>query len=426
MAERKRQLTIGLSLTATWLKGASEHRNVDEDPVAFNVRLAQMAETAKLDFVFKPDTLFVPPGTPAKGAAPLDPTLALTAVALNTSHIGLVTTISTSFNPPYVTARQLQSLHWMSGGRAGWNIVTSLEGAGNFGAAEMPPPEARYRKAAEFVDTVKALWRSNPPQDLADGRPLPPVNHRGEFFHVDGPLNIAGHPAGDPPLFQAGASDRGRSFAASVADAIFAATPDMAAAQELRADLRRRAVAAGRPADAIRVLPGLYFFIAETREEAWALHRRAHDHFTREQRLEKLRMVLGIDLSHLPDEQILTAEDLPGCDHPVRSRTHADLLRRHILENRPTLGEVLHRPEVVGSAHWVAVGTVEDVLAEIVSWHDEGAIDGFIALPGGSEESMRLFFDQLMRRLADMGLFRNDYGAKTLAEHLLKVDAKMS
>lgn len=426
MAELKKQLVIGLSLTATWLKGASEHRGPAEDPVTFNVRLAQMAEAAKLDFVFKPDSLFVPPGTPATGAAPLDPTLALTAVALSTRHIGLVTTISTSFNPPYVTARQLQSLHWISGGRTGWNIVTSLDGAGNFGATEMPPADERYRKAVEFVDTVKALWQSNQSPGQADGQPLQPINHDGEFFRVDGPLNIAGHPAGDPPLFQAGASEQGRSFAASIADAIFAATPDMAAAQELRADLRRRAAAAGRSEDAVKVLPGLYFFIAETREKALALHRDAHAHFTREQRLDKLRMVLGVDLSHLPDDHPLTEDDLPASDHPVRSRTHADLLRRHILNHRSTLAEILQRPEVVGSAHWVSVGTVEDVLSDIISWYDQGAIDGFIALPGGSENSMQMFFDQLVPRLADMGFFRDRYAGKTLSDHLSPIEATPS
>lgn len=418
MAKVKKQLVIGLSLTATWLKRAAQDRIPDQDPVGFNIRLARMAEAAKLDFVFKPDTMFVPTGTPATGSAHLDPTLALTTVALNTRHIGLVTTISTSFNPPYVTARQLQSLHWISGGRAGWNIVTSLEGAGNFGADSMPPAQQRYCKAAEFVDAVKALWHSNPAPEQADGQALQPINHHGAFFRVDGPLNIAGHPAGDPPLFQAGASDTGRNFAASIADAIFAATPDMAAAQELRADLRRRAVARGRPADAVRVLPGLYFFIAETREQAWDQYHLAHDHLTREQRFAKLRMILNVDLSHLPDDRQLTESDLPAPDHPVRSRTHADLLRRYILKHQPTLGEVLKRPEVIGSAHWVSVGTVEDVLADIIAWHDAAAIDGFIALPGGSEDSMRLFFDRLMPRLTDLGRFRNDYAGATLASHL--------
>lgn len=412
------KLVIGLSLTATWLKGASEHSPLVEDPVAFHVRLAQMAEAAKLDFVFRPDTLFVPPGTPATGAATLDPTLAMTAVALNTRNIGLVTTISTSFNPPYVTARQLQSLQWISHGRAGWNIVTSIEGAENFGGEGMPPPAIRYRRAAEFVAAVRALWRSNPAPASAFGQQLQPINHQGEHFRIRGPLNVAGHPAGDPPLFQAGASEDGRDFAASIADAIFAATPDMAAAMELRAELRRRAVAAGRPEASVRVLPGLYFFIAETREAAWELHRLTHAHFSRKQRLDKLKMVLGIDWSALPGDTAIIPEMLSDPAAPVRSRTHADLLRRLVQAKRLTLDMLLERPEVIGSAHWVSVGTPEDVAQDILRWHEAGAIDGVIALPGGSEGSMRLFFSDVVPLLARRGVFRTEYAGATLRDHL--------
>ena len=109
---------------------------------------------------------------------------------------------------------------------------------------------------------------------------------------------------------------------------------------------------------------------------------------------------------------------LPDPDRPVRSRTHADLLRRYIAQNEPTVAELLMRPEVVGSAHWVSVGTVDDVIRDIVEWREAGAIDGFIALPGGSWRSMQLFFDELMPRLSDMGLFRKEYQGTTLGEHL--------
>lgn len=414
----QRRLVIGLSLTATWLKGRTESYVPAPDPVHFDVELSQIAERAGLDFVFKPDTLFVPPGSQAGGTPRLDPTIALAAVALQTERIGLVTTVSTSFNPPFVIARQLQSLHWLSNGRAGWNIVTSIEGAENFGGAGMPAPEVRYRKAAEFTEIVRRLWRSNPSPELVDGSELRPIDHMGEFFRVKGPLNICGHPAGEIPLFQAGASEEGRSFAASVADAIFAATPDMAAAQELRADLRGRAVRAGRAPGAIRVLPGLYFFIAPSREEAWALHHRAHAHLSREKRLASVTMILGADLSGLRDDDPVTSDMLPDTDRPVRSRTHAELLRRYIAANEPRLQELLARPEVVGSAHWVSVGTVDDVLADIIHWFESGAIDGFIALPGGSVSSMHLFFEKLIPKLIAHGLFRSGYESRTLRGHL--------
>ncbi|MCJ8150734.1 MULTISPECIES: NtaA/DmoA family FMN-dependent monooxygenase [Shinella] len=418
-----RQLHIGLCLTETWLQGRepddaelSEQRS---DPAGFYIRLAQAAERAKLDFVFKPDVLAMRRGK--SGTAPsfvgLDLTVLLAAISTATSRIGLVTTASTTFNPPYVVARQIQSLHWVSNGRAAWNIVTSIDGAENFGDAPMPPPLERYRKATEFTDVVRSLWQSYPHEALDNSVEPVALDHRGAFFSVKGPLNVPGHASGPPPLFQAGASEIGRDFAASVADATFASTPDMAAALDLRNDLRIRARKQGR-ADATRVLPGLYFFLARTREDAAAMHRRAHAHLTRAQRLDAVKTILGLDLSKMESGARVTADLLPSDDRPVRSRTHADLLRRHIENNEPLLEDLLARPEVVGSAHWVSVGTVEDVAADIVDWFEAGAIDGFIALPGGSRESLRLFLEELVPLLTRRGLFRQDYEGETLRAHL--------
>lgn len=418
-----RQLHIGLCLTETWLAGRepddAELAEQRQDPAAFYIRLSQAAERARLDFVFKPDVLVMRRGKSgtAQGFVGLDLTVLLAAIASATHSIGLVTTASTTFNPPYVVARQIQSLHWVSNGRAAWNIVTSIDGAENFGDTAMPPPEERYRKAEEFTALVQQLWQSYPLAALGGEAEAAPVAHRGEFFSVAGPLNVPGHASGPPPLFQAGASDIGRAFAASVADATFASTPDMAAALDLRNDLRERARELGR-SDAPRVLPGLYFFLAETREEAWALHRRAHAHLTRENRVEAVKTILGLDIAHLPAGTRFSADMLPPIDRPVRSRTHADLLRRYIENNEPTIDELLERPEVVGSAHWVSVGTVEDVAADITEWFEAGAIDGVVALPGGSMESLRLFLEELVPLLASRGLFRKDYAEKTLRAHL--------
>lgn len=418
-----RHMHIGLSLTPTWLKGRrpepGEAPERPGDSVAFYCDLAQAAERACLDFVFKPDALLMMHPAKADGGSfvGLDPTLLLTAIARETQKIGLVTTASTTFNPPYVVARQMQSLNWISNGRAGWNIVTSLDGAENFGADPMPSADERYRKAAEFTGIVRQLWRSHPHEVLAGNGVPHSIDHHGEFFSVKGPLNVPGHADGDPPLFQAGASDIGRGFAASVADATFAATPDMAAGMELRADLRERARQRGRAEDAVRVLPGLYFFLAETREEAAALHRRAHAHLTEERRRDSVKSILGLDIGGLALDARVTPQMLPT-DAAVRSRTHADLLRRYIAENSPRVEDLLSRPEVVGSAHWVSVGTVEDVLADIVEWFEAGAMDGFIALPGGSIGSLHLFLNSLVPALAERGLFRSRYAGSTLRAHL--------
>ncbi|UQQ37744.1 NtaA/DmoA family FMN-dependent monooxygenase [Paenibacillus polymyxa] len=397
--------------------------------IDYYIDLAKMAEKAKLDFLFKADYLYVSPqmlGDSANFGSP-DPTMMFAAIARETEQIGLVTTISTTFNPPYVVARQLQSLHWLSNGRAGWNIVTSIEGAENFGDSPMPSPQERYAKAMEFTDVVRKLWESFPNEAIvidresgifSDKDKVTSIHHSGDFFSVRGPLTLPAHTSGSIPLFQAGASDTGRNFASSIADAIFAAMPDLESGVELRTDLRRRAKEHGRDPNAIKVLPGLYFFLAETREEAHELHKSAHAHLSVECRHASLKSVLGLDLSSFELDHCVTADMLPDPNQPVRSRTHAELLRRYITKYEPTVEEVLARPEVVGSAHWVSVGTVDDVLNEIIQRFEAGAIDGFIALPGGSEESMKIFFEKLMPQLVERGLFRSEYAGSTLRAHL--------
>ncbi|QDS35500.1 NtaA/DmoA family FMN-dependent monooxygenase [Brevibacillus brevis] len=432
MTEDK-QLCIGLSINATWMKGEgwrSPDSGVEKmGSIDYYMDLAKMAEKAKLDFLFRADYLYVHPtmlGDSANFGSP-DPTMIFAAIARETERIGLVTTISTTFNPPYVVARQLQSLHWLSNGRAGWNIVTSIEGAENFGDSPMPSPQERYAKATEFTEVVQKLWDSFPSEAIvmdretgvfSDREKVTTIDHSGEFFSVKGPLTLPAHPSGSIPFFQAGASDTGRSFAAKVADAIFAAMPDLESGVELRNDLRRRAEEHGRSPDAIKVLPGLYFFLGDTREEAHGLHKEAHAHLSLERRHASLQSVLGLDLRSFALDHLVTVDMLPDPNQPVRSRTHADLLRRYIINHQPRVEEVLARPEVVGSAHWVSIGTVEDVLNDIMERFEAGAMDGFIALPGGSEKSMELFFEKLMPQLVERGLFRSEYAGATLREHL--------
>ncbi|GAA3413411.1 NtaA/DmoA family FMN-dependent monooxygenase [Paenibacillus hodogayensis] len=399
------------------------------ESIDYYIELAKLAEKAKLDFLFRADYLYISPqmlGDSANFGSP-DPTLMFAAIARETERIGLVTTVSTTFNPPYVVARQLQSLHWLSNGRVGWNIVTSIEGAENFGDVPMPSPQVRYAKAKEFTNVVRELWASFPCEAIlvdretgkfSDPEQVSPINHNGEFFTVKGPLTLPAHQSGTIPLFQAGASDIGRDFASSVADAIFAAMPDLESGVELRHDLRKRAEEHGRVPDSIKVLPGLYFFLADTRVEAQALFDATNAHLSTERRLASLKSVLGLDLSDVELKDRVTADMLPDPNQPVRSRTHAELLRRYISNHQPTVAEVLARPEVVGSAHWVSVGTVEDVLNDIIQRFEAGAIDGFIALPGGSEKSMELFFEQLMPKLVERGLFKSEYAGSTLRDHL--------
>ncbi|SEA03974.1 NtaA/DmoA family FMN-dependent monooxygenase [Marinobacterium iners] len=426
-------LCIGLSLAVTWLSG-NGWRRADSQvegiySAGFYTRLAQLAEQACLDFLFRPDSLFIEPATleQAPGFSSLDPTLLLTAIARETSHIGLVTTASTTFNSPYLVARQLQSLSWLSNGRAGWNVVTALDGQRNFGLEQMPAAAERYARAQEFVDVVQQLWDSYPDTALlaerrsgqyADSGLIRPIQHQGVYFKVEGPLSTPMHGSGRVPLFQAGASPEGRDFAARIADAIFAATPDIHAGVELRQDIRTRAQHHGRSPGSVRVLPGLSLYLASSRAEARDLFEATQTEDSRMRKLKYLQTNLGLDPTTLPPDQPITADLLQPTPANVRSRTHAGLLRRLILRESPSLNNLLQRPEVSPSAHWQVIGTSEDALQAILERYQAGAADGFIALPGGAVQSLELVCAELVPALADLGLFRQAYQGTSLREHL--------
>ncbi|WP_422374736.1 NtaA/DmoA family FMN-dependent monooxygenase [Roseibium sp.] len=428
-----KKLNIGMSLAPTWLSGDAWRRpdsGVENlFTCDFYLDIAQRAEEAKLDFAFLPDSLFLNTGVleTAAGFASLDPTLLQASIAGRTSKIGLLSTASTTFFPPYIVARQIQSLNWLSKGRAGWNIVTALDGNDNFGLSEMPSPEERYARAAEFTDIVRRLWQSFPQESLqfdrtsglyADPAKIKSIDHDGTYFKVKGPLNLPCYDKARIPLIQAGASEAGRAFAASVADAIFASTPDRAAALDLRTDLRSRARAGGRNEDDIRVLPGLSLFLAPTAAEAKELYAETNARVSRQRSLDTVLEMTGLDLSDWPADRKIAATDLPAPPEKVRSRTHSDLLRRMIERDEPSVEELLKRPEVIGSAHWLVVGTPADAVGTIRDWAKAGAIDGFVAFPGGSVGSVSLFLEQVVPALSDLGLFRENYRGSTFFDHL--------
>lgn len=432
MASQKK-LHIGLSLAPTWLSGDAWRR--DDSQVtslyhpSFYLDVSQKAEQAKLDFVFFPDVLHLDPAPLAQsiGFAGIDPQLMMAAIAHGTRHIGLLTTLSTSFYPPYIAARQLQSLNWITQGRIGWNIVTALAGHQNFGLETMPEADRRYEQAAEFVSLVQKLWQSFPDTALmqdrdrgvyADINKIEQINHRGDFFSVQGPLDVPTYGSAKIPFVQAGASPTGRQFAAGLADAIFASTPDSQAAQELRTDLRQRATQQGRSPDDIRLLPGLSLYLADSRSEARDLYLATHARTQKQRKFAHILEMTGLDLSDWPDAKRINASDLPPPPAHPRSRTHSDLLRRLIQRGTMTVAELLQQPEVIGSAHWQIIGTVDDALDQIQSWHAAEAIDGFIALPCGSTNCLDLTVNALVPALSDLGLFRKQYQSHHFWGHL--------
>lgn len=425
----REKLCIGLSLAPTWLNG--EGWRAPESGIeglyssGFALETAKKAEAAHLDFVFRPDAHVLPMAMMEQsfGYSSLDATMLMAAIARETSRIGLMTTLSASLGPPYPAARQLMSLQWLSAGRAGWNVVTAVQGEENFGQTEPASAEERYAKAAEFVAVARRLWASFPAEALlvdreagryADVSRIHPIEHRGRFFAVKGPLNIPSWPGPRIPLMQAGASPAGMDFAAAVADMVFGQTPDLESALKTREALSARAQAHGRAPRELRLLPGLSLYLGETREEARALFLDAHRRVDMAQRAARVKEATGLDLEGWPEDRRVTLEDLRAAG---RGRFHVPALRR-ILEQEPIVGEFLRRPEVLASVHWQVIGTVEDAFAQIARWFEAGAIDGFIAVPGGSARSLDLTLGALVPRLAEAGLFRRAYRGTSLLEHL--------
>lgn len=426
------KLCIGMSLAPTWLSGEgwrAENSGIDglySSDLALDI--ARRAEAAHLDFAFRPDASYLPVEVLEQsfGFSSLDPTLMMAALTRETSKIGLVTTISTTFGHPYTAARQMMSLHWLSRGRSGWNVVTALQGNENFGLREMPASDDRYDRAEEFTEVVQRLWDSFPSDALlvdraagryADTDLILPIDHHGADFAVKGPLNIPQYPGPRPALMQAGASPRGVDFAGRVADMVFGLTPDMATALDQRKALSVRARAHGRHPRDVRLLPGLSLYLGATQAEARDLFMATHARVTRAQRIERLAKATGLTLSQWPEDRRITGADLPR--GTKRTGQYAKLLDL-IDSDGPTLGALLERPETLASFHWQVIGTVADAQAEITRWFEAGAIDGFMAVPGGSVRSLDLTLEELVPRLAEAGLFRSAYSADTLMGHLLE------
>ncbi|MBB3190702.1 LLM class flavin-dependent oxidoreductase [Halomonas cerina] len=384
--------------------------------------LARTAERGKLDAVFFAD------GHAASNVAGgpqwfLEPLTALSAMARATERIGLISTVSSTFFTPFHAARMLASLDHISGGRLGWNLVTSMfdSEARNHGWEAMPPHEVRYARAEEFAETVLALWDSWADDALrldrhgqfADPHKVRPIQHHGEHFLVDGPLTVPRPPQGHPVLFQAGASEPGRDLAARYAEAIYAVAYDLPSAQAYYRDIQARVKAAGRPP--VSIMPGLVTYVASTEAEARARQRELDELLPTEDSLRQLGQFIGQDCRGWAlDAPVPSLPPLSAFSGP--KGRYATILR--IIESeKPTLRQLLGRL-AAGGGHCTLVGTPEQVADEMQHWVEQGGADGFNLMPPSLPGSIEDFVDQVVPVLQARGLFRRDYVGHTLREHL--------
>jgi FMN-dependent oxidoreductase (nitrilotriacetate monooxygenase family) len=390
------------------------------------IRLAQLAEAAKFDSLFLADGPVLHGTGEFRSPGQLEPLTLLTALAAVTEHIGLIATLSTTYNDPYNLARRLASVDHVSGGRVGWNIVTSAtaEEAGNFGLDERPLHAARYERADEFLQVITKLWDSWADDAVvvdkvagrwADPERIRAIHHRGPHFKVEGALNVPRPVQGYPLLVQAGASDAGRQFAARYAEAIFTAHQSLASAQDFYADIKARARGVGRNADQVLVLPGIVPIIGSTEAEAIALAQQLDDLRIPEYGLRALASVLEVETSELPLDEQLPRHVV---DRPRREGfvSRADLIVDFATREHLTVRQVLSRLGG-GRGHNVVVGTPEQIVDVLVTWFDEGAADGFNVMGAALPAGLEAFIEHVLPELRSRGLFREEYDGRTLREN---------
>jgi len=393
------------------------------------LRTAQAAERACFDMVFLADGVGVrnrdePVGSLRVSAmnAELEPLTLMAALATHTTRIGLVATASTTYNEPFHIARKYASLDHISGGRAGWNIVTSWsdEEARNFNRDAHLDYDTRYERAEEFARVVTGLWDSWEDdafiRDKASGIYYDPeklhvLDHRGKHFKVRGPLNSAATPQGRPIVVQAGAAEQGQEIAAAYADVVYAMPYDLASAQAFYAGLKGRLARHGRAADALCVLPGFTPYVGRTEAEA-------REKYDRMRALIHPKAGLALLYNYCGD---LSGFDLDGPvpdprdDARIRSMGSA-VIRMAQREGLTIRG--LYERTAAGNAGRVLIGSAEQMTDDMQEWFESGAADGFNIcpshLPGGLDDFAALVVPELQRR----GLFRTEYEGTTLRQNL--------
>jgi len=388
--------------------------------------LARTAERGKLDSLFLADSPVLWNNIGRRPAGTLEPTVLLAALAGATEHIGLIATASTSYNEPFNLARRFASLDHLSGGRAGWNIVTTagVDAARNFNLEELPAHAERYARAAEFVDVSLKLWDS-----WADDAPLGdkdrgvwgdesklyPPRHKGRFFKIEGALNVPRSPQGYPLLVQAGSSEDGKALAARYAEAVFTAQQTLEDGRAFYVDLKQRTQKLGRDPDTIKILPGIVPVIGSTEAEALRLEEELERLIKPEYAKRQLAQTLRVN----PDDLELDAElpsNIPSEDEIEGAKSRFTLIVNLARRERLTVRQLIGRLGG-GRGHRTFAGAPEQVADAIQLWWENGAADGFNIMPPVLPSGLSIFVDQVVPILQQRGLFRTEYEGKTLREN---------
>lgn len=417
--------------------GSWRHQDARSDflHAAYYQDIAKTLEAAKFHMAFFDDRLALPDiysddfrVTIKEGirAVKLDPMLCALTVGLATERLGIGVTYSTTYYEPFHVARIFSTLDHLTGGRAAWNVVTSLNAseAANFGRDVVLEHDKRYDRAEEFLEVVRGHWRSWADDALVmdrdsglfiDPDKVERIEHAGQWFKSRGPFSVPRSPQGEPVLIQAGQSGRGREFAAKWGDLVFVIYPNLQMGRQSYTDFKSRLESAGRAPDSVKVTPAVYAVIGESRAEAE--DKRAHyDSLAKPiDGLVLLSEVLNFDFASKGIDEPFASEEMAAIsgiqafrDRVVKLSGRANPTPRDFVTytNRGTLAEFP-----------VFVGTASDVADQMEEWFGT-ACDGFVLaaghVPGSYEDFARHVVPELQRR----GLFRKDYSGTTLRENL--------
>jgi len=429
---RDAKMALGLSMRYLGYHAAG-WRQADSTPLggsqfAHFAALAKRAEEICLDMLFLADGIGVrvrdePPGAFAQSSqiADLEPTTLLSALSAITSHIGLVATASTTYNEPFHVARKFASLDRISGGRAGWNMVTSWSQpeAWNFGRESHLDHETRYDRAVEFADVVKGLWDSwgdgalvvnRETGQFLDPSKLHVLGHRGKHFAVRGPLDVPRSPQGRPVLVQAGASDAGIALAAPSAEVVYSIAHDIDSAKAYATRLRDAVSAAGRDPHGVRIMSGITPFVGRTESEARARYDALNALIPDTLGLSYLYQQLG-DLSGYPLDG-----PVPDPVNPM-VRSMGESMVKLARANGWSIRE-LARVTAAGFGSHVMIGSPSQIVDEMESWFQSGAVDGFNLCLPVLPQDLTLFADLIWPELRRRGLVKERYIGTTLRDNL--------
>ncbi|WP_029685636.1 LLM class flavin-dependent oxidoreductase [Tatumella saanichensis] len=420
-----KQLRLG-----TMIHGASGNMSAWRHPavvsdasinIEFAKQTAKKAEQGKFDFIFVADGLYINEKSVPHFLNRFEPLTLLSALSGATQHIGLVATVSTSYSDPFTVARQFASLDHLSGGRAGWNVVTSpLEGsAKNYSRDSHPEHALRYRIADEYLDVVKGLWdsweedafiRDKQSGVFFDKNKLHALDHHGEYFHVAGPLNIGRTPQGRPIVFQAGASQDGKKLAAKHADAIFTHHSSFEEAQQFYREVKQSVAEHGRDPEQLHIFQGVPVIVGDSDQDVERQYQQTAALVSIKDALNYLgRFFDHHDFSQYPlDEPFPEIGELGG--NSFRSTT--DHIKTQARQRQLTLRQVALE---TATPRPVFHGTPEQVADGLQQWFEGQAADGFI-IQGGTPEVFPRFVDQVVPILQARGIFRRDYPGKTLRD----------